>query len=373
LPNGFRSRLGSSACNFVEDIIDGMQDWVRVIGKDDTVLFVNKSMRDALGYDVVGRKCYEVLGLSSPCRNCISKLKNINVPGYKEEIINGRIFSVTSSPLKNLQSENIEAVIEVLHDITDLKTMGLELESQNRQLREDLSIARRLQCSLLPKQQVIGEKIDFSYIYKPCETLGGDFLDIFRIDDEHTGIYIADVSGHGVAASMLTMFLRAALDKSMLSPAKALTQLYLDFNNNGFDDELYISVFYAIINTSDNSITYSNAGHNVCPIQYSGDSIKVLRSAGIPISNWVESPDYVDTRESLNSGDKLFFYTDGIIEIKNSKNEQFGEDRIIHHLIKSDLHPSSTLTKLIDKAMLFSGRKTHDIMDDITVALLEIK
>jgi sigma-B regulation protein RsbU (phosphoserine phosphatase) len=169
------------------------------------------------------------------------------------------------------------------------------------------------------------------------------------------------------------MFLRAALDKSALSPAKALTQLHSDFNNNGFEDELYISVFYAIINTSDYSILYSNAGLNVCPVKYSGDDIKVLRSAGIPISNWVENPEYKDVRENLAKGDKLFFYTDGIIEIKNLKNEQFGEDRIIQHLIKSDLHPSSTLTTLIDKAMLFSGRKTHDIMDDITVALLEIK
>ncbi|HEX2927199.1 MAG TPA: SpoIIE family protein phosphatase [Ruminiclostridium sp.] len=365
--------FGPSESNFIEDIINGMQDWVRVVSKDDTVLFVNKSMREGLGYDVVGRKCFEVLGLESPCRNCISRLRGDNVPGCKEEMINGRIYSVTSSPLRSFQSNHVEAVIEVLHDITELKKMSQELEKQNEQLREDLSIARRLQCSLLPKQQSLGDKISFSYVYKPCEMIGGDFLDIFEIDREHVGIYIADVSGHGVAASMLTMFLRAAVEKSLLSPSKVLTQLHHDFNRNGFEDELYISVFYGIINTSDLSISYSNAGLNVSPILYSGRDFKLLRATGIPISNWVDNPEYTEVTQKLKVNDRLLFYTDGIIEIKNLENEQFGEERIVEHLLKTDLKPSSTLSKLVDKAVSFSGRSIHDIMDDITVALLEIK
>lgn len=373
MPNTYAKELGSSGSNFIEDIIDGMQDWVRVISKDDTVLFVNKSMREGLGYDAIGLKCYQVLGLDSPCPNCVSKLRGNKVPGSKEEIINRRIYSVTSSPLRGFQSNNVEAVVEVLHDITDLKKISRELEKQNEQLKEDLSIARRLQCSLLPKQQSVGDKISFSYVYKPCEMIGGDFLDIFEIDKDHVGIYIADVSGHGVAASMLTMFLRAALDKSLLSPAKVLTQLYQGFNKNGFEDTLYISVFYGIINTSDYSITYSNAGLNVSPILHSGSDFKLLRSTGIPISNWVENPEYTEVTQKLKSTDRLLFYTDGIIEIKNSSNEQFGEERIVEHLLKTGMKPSRVLSKLVDKAISFSGSSVHDIMDDITIALLEMK
>ncbi|WP_024832555.1 SpoIIE family protein phosphatase [Ruminiclostridium josui] len=365
--------FASLESNFIEDIIDGMQDWVRVIDKDGTVLFVNKPMREGLGYDAVGRKCFEVLGRSSPCPNCISSLRGKNLPSSKEETINGRVFSVTSSPLKSFQSNNVEAVIEVLHDITELKALSQELERQNEQLREDLSIARKLQCSLLPKQQFVGEKISFSYVYKPCEMIGGDFLDIFEIDEDHVGIYIADVSGHGVAASMLTMFLRAAIDKSSLSPSKVLTQLYQEFNKNGFEDELYISVFYGIINISDYSFCYSNAGLNVPPILFSGDDFKLLRTKGIPISNWVDNPEYTEVTQKLNPKDRLLFYTDGIIEIKNKSSEQFGEDRIIEHFLRKDLNPSSIISKLVDKALSFSGSTIHEIMDDITIALLEIK
>lgn len=374
MPYKLRKKFGASACSFIEEIIDGMQDWVRVINRDDTIVFVNKAMQDALGEDIVGRKCYEALGRTSPCPNCVTRCLFANQPACKEEIINGRIFSVTSSPLRGEDGETVEAVIEVLHDITALKNLSRELEEQNEKLKADLAMARRLQCSLLPKNQISNDKIDFSFIYKPCETLGGDFLDIFQIDPDHLGVYIADVSGHGVAASMLTMFLRTALNKSATSPSKALTQLYEYFNRNGFADELYIAVFYGIIDTSDYTMTYTNAGLNVCPVIYSKDSFQILRAPGIPISNWVETPEYMEVTVDIKPKDRMFFYTDGIIEIRNAQNDQLGEERIIEYLLESDSQPSVTLSTIIDMATDFSGRNNpNDIMDDITMALIEIK
>lgn len=374
LPYRFRNKFGSSACDFIEDIIDGMQDWVRVINKDDTIIFVNKPMREALGTDIVGHKCYEILGRISPCPNCVSRKNLPNWSKCKEETINGHVFSVTSSPLKSDGTESEESVIEVLHDITELKELSMTLERKNARLKEDLALARMLQCSLLPKDTLVCDKLDFSFIYRPCETLGGDFLDIFKIDDDHIGLYIADVSGHGVAASMLTMFLRTALDKSILSPTKSLTQLYADYNKNDFVTELYIAVFYGVIDTKNYTFTYSNAGLNVCPILYSKDDFQILRAPGIPISNWVEDPNYVEVTISINPKDRLFFYTDGIIEIRNKKDGQFGEERVVEHLLKSELQPAQTLSKLIEKAVAFSDSNDQDdIMDDITVALLEIK
>ncbi len=375
MPHELSKNFGSEACNFIEDIIDGMLDWVRVIDREDTVIFINKSMRQALGNgDFVGKKFYESLDRNSPCPNFMSRNNRTDWSANKEEIINGRIFSVSSSPLKNQITGEIEAIIEVLHDITDLKRMSGELERQNQKLRADLSIARSLQCSLLPKNKLSSDKLDFSFIYKPCETLGGDFFDIFQIDSDHIGVYIADVSGHGVAASMLTMFLRAALDKTQLSPAKVLKQLYSYFNENGFADELYIAIFYGIIDTSNLTFTYSNAGLNVCPLIMSKGDIQLLRTPGIPISNWVLDPQYNELTVNLNTGDRMFFYTDGIIEIRNSEKAQFGEDRIIQHLMESIPEPSSVLSGLIDKALSFSGKKSsNDIIDDITMALIEIK
>ncbi len=374
MPYKFRKKFGESTCTFIEEIIDGMKDWVRVISKDDTIIFVNKSMREALGKDIVGQKCYETLGRSSPCENCVSRRELPNWPCSKEEIINGLTFSVSSSPLVSNAEQSIDAVIEVLHDITEIKEMSLALETQNEKLKEDLLMAKRLQLSLLPRESISEDKYNFSFIYKPCEALGGDFIDIFRLDNDHIGLYIADVSGHGLAASMLTMFLQTALDKSELSPANALTKLYAKYNKNEFFSELYISVFYTVIDTKNYNITYANAGLNVCPILLSDNDYHILRAAGIPISNWVESPDYSEITISIKPKDKLFLYTDGIIEIRNKKNGQFGEERVLEHIIESQLPPSQTLSKLIDKAISFLNTSSpYDIMDDITVALLEIK
>ncbi|MHB8063204.1 MAG: PP2C family protein-serine/threonine phosphatase [Ruminiclostridium sp.] len=374
LPYKFRKKIGPSACIFIEEIIDGMQDWVRVINKDDTIIFVNKSMREALGIDIVGQKCYETIGRTTPCINCVSRKNRPDWSACKEETINGRIFSVTSSPLKSDEIESEDTVIEVLHDITEIKEMSVALENQNERLKEDLLMAKRLQCSLLPKESLVYGKINFSFIYRPCETLGGDFIDIFKLDDDHIGLYIADVSGHGVAASMLTMFLSTALDKTKLSPAMALTLLYADYNKNDFFSELYIAVFYAVIDTKNYTITYCNAGLNVCPIIFSEDSFKILRASGIPISNWVKSPNYTEVTININQKDRLFLYTDGIIEIRNKNHGQFGEERVVEHILESELQPLPTLTKLIEKAISFSDNSSPDsILDDITVALLEIK
>lgn len=360
---------------FIEYIINGMNDWVRVIDVDDNLIFVNDAMSKALHDNLIGKKCYIAIGRDTPCENCTSRKAVFDgTVQNKEEIIQDRIFSVMSSPIRD-DSGKIIAVVEVLRDVTEMKKMQKEILKHNKKLQSELNMARKLQCSLLPKQQP-EDKIDFSYIYKPCEALGGDFLDIFKIDDEHMGIYIADVSGHGVPASMLTVFLRSSINKSILSPAAALKQLYEDFNRNYYDQDLYITVFYAIINTRNTSLVYSNAGHNVSPVLFNQDSKRfdLLRVSGIPISDWVDNPVYSDKSISIEKGDRLFMYTDGIVELRNDKNEQFGEERLLNILLGEKTSPSMTLDRIIDSASEFAHIENFDtILDDITMVLLEMK
>jgi sigma-B regulation protein RsbU (phosphoserine phosphatase) len=360
--------------HFVEDIVDGMLDWVRVIDRDNNVIYMNKAMSDGLGGPQTGLKCYQILGRSEPCINCISREAVFdNKPHEKEENIGDRIFSVMSSPLKNDAGEII-AVVEVLRDTTQVRQLQKELIRQNMKLNDELKLAKKLQCSLLPKQ-LPEDKIDFSFIYKPCDELGGDFLDIFKIDERHVGIYIADVSGHGVPASMLTVFLRSTLNKKLLSPARALQELYQEFNASSLDENLYITIFYAVIDLEDMTMKYSNAGHNVCPVIFnSSGRFDLLRLPGIPISNWLEKPEYRDGDAELYKGDRVFFYTDGIIEMRNPANEQFGEERILDLLLNGKLEPVSTLNAIVDAACSFAGiTDIAGIPDDITIALLEIK
>src|SRR5690606_7424894 len=214
----------------------------------------------------------------------------------------------------------VVAAVEVLRETTQLKKLYQEMQEQNLKLKNEVEMARRLQESLLPDPPDI-PGLDFSLLYMPCEALGGDFVDIFRIDDSHIGVYIADVSGHGVQASLLTVFLRSAVNKKLLSPSRALEELFYEFNKSKLDQEMYITMFYSIIDLDDRTMLYSNAGLNVLPVVYGRQKFELLKMPGIPISNWLEKPEYRDGSIRLSPGDRFFMYTDGILEIRNSYRE----------------------------------------------------
>ncbi|HHX17313.1 MAG TPA: SpoIIE family protein phosphatase [Clostridium sp.] len=359
---------------FIKYIINGMQDWVRVIDTDDNILYVNEAMSKALEGCYIGQKCYEALGREKPCDNCTSrKVVFKGVTQIKEEIIQNKTFSVMSSPIKD-DNGNVVAVVEVLRDISSIKELHEKIICQNKKLKNELHMARKLQESLLPRNFSC-EAVKYSYVYKPCEALGGDFLDIFKIDDNNIGLYIADVSGHGLLASMLTIFIRASINKNQTSPSMVLKQLFKEFNNTfNSTTEKYITIFYAVINIKNSTITYSNAGHNVPPILFNTatERFDLLRIPGIPISNWVENSKYKEKHITYEKNDRLFLYSDGIIELKNNENKQYGEENLLDILLKSTSSPTSTLNKIIDDVshfIRFSDFKK--ICDDITMMLIE--
>jgi sigma-B regulation protein RsbU (phosphoserine phosphatase) len=361
--------------HFIEEIVDGMLDWVRVIDLDNNIIYMNKAMSEGLSYPDLGKKCYEILGRGEPCINCT--LRKVVFDGHsheKEEHVNGRIFSVMSSPIRNNEGKIIAAV-EVLRDTTQVKQLYEKTKEQNTELKKDLEMARKLQLSLLPKPPS-DKRFDFAMVFMPCKSLGGDFLDIFSIDNSHLGLYIADVSGHGVQASLMTVFLRSTLNRKLLSPAEAFEELYFEFNRGklDLDEDLYISVFYTVIDLDQKSMVYSNAGLNVIPIVYNRDRFDMLRLPGIPISNWAKCPGYKDASRKLQSGDRLFLYSDGILEMRNAANEQYGEERLLEILQKNDLKPSELLQKIKESSFDFAGIETGvALKDDVTMALLEIK
>ncbi|NLY43072.1 MAG: SpoIIE family protein phosphatase [Clostridiaceae bacterium] len=362
--------------HFIENIINGMQDWVRVIDMDDNIIYVNDKMRKELGYYLVGRKCFEVIGRTEACSQCVSKqAASQSFSVHKEEVIKGRIYSVVSSPLKNLDGE-VEAIVEVLRDVTEAKKLEEKIKAQNKKHNEDLRIARKMQYSLLPKKMHEG-KVNYSYVYRPCEAIGGDFFDVFSIDSCHVGVYIADVSGHGVPASMLTLFLRQTIKKDELSPAKVLEHLYKKFNEIDFGIDMYITMFYAIINVDTKEICYANAGHNVVPILFNEKGCNYLMASGIPISNWVDKTEYLEHVGIFKPGDRLVLATDGVAEICDESGEMYWGHRLETMVL-------SNMDKDIDELKNIILRDTYnfkygeesqhvEMLDDMTLLILEVR
>ncbi len=348
------------------EIVDGMIDWVRVVSKDNTVLYANKKMREELG-EIVGKKCYEVFCIEKNCDNCISRITIEDGSVLrKEATIGEKTYAVISSPMKDDSGEVMYSV-EVFRDITKEKDLAKKISEKNKKMSDDIKFARNMQIRMLPpKGMYNGLSID--YLYESSELLSGDFFDVFKIDDENTGVYICDVVGHGVSASLLTVFVRQSIRtiaKGNMSLNKIMKELHKTFLSLNLDYDKYFSVFLGIYNKTTHEFDYVNAGHNSEPILLKKEGgFELLSSRGYPIANIFDNVKYDVKNMNLNVGDKLFLYTDGITEANNGENEQYGIDRLISAIIKK----GNILNNL--KTSLNEYCKIHK--DDYAILIAEI-
>lgn len=357
---------------FFENLISGMNDWVRVIDGNNRVIFMNEPMKKNLG-DNEGKVCYLTLGKKSPCKNCITN-KSITEDkiSIKEEVVNGRTYSVVSSPIKD-ENGNVTCAVEVFRDITEAKVLEAMILQQNQKMKKDLKFAKQLQHKILPENKTYYDTLKVESRYIPSETLGGDVYDVVEIDDENIGLYIADVSGHGVTSSMMTMFIGQTLknlSKNAIDPEVTLKYLSQRYRELNLDDQYYITLFYGVYNKSNKIFTYSNAGHNCMPIVIRSENILELELPGLPICTLVDEVKYEKRTLKIEKGDKIVYYTDGIVEARNSFKEFYGSENIVN-ICKKNNHKSikALINIIIDEVNAFSQ---GNIADDMAIMIGEI-
>jgi len=341
---------------FYEDIFSSMQDMLRVIDKSGVVVYQNPPMLSEIG-SFIGKKCYSLFGNDLACKSCICH-KQIKCNGSlsKEVTIKSKTYSVISALLKNSPGY----YVEVFRDISISKKHEDMIESQNSKMKSDLEFAKVIQKSLIPSSGRYSEMISFSGVYKPAELLGGDMFDIIEIDEENIAFYIADVSGHGVTSSLVTMFVNQTL-KNMRSLAKepcaALKVLMDKYMELGISDDKYFTILYCVYNKKTKLINITNAGHNCLPVHIKSldNTVCEIDTVGIPICEIYEYAICKIDEVKVESGDKLLLYTDGISEAKDNNGiffaEKFDEmlednktlemDKMVNEIIKSTLKHSS--------------------------------
>jgi len=349
-------------------VLESMADWVRVIDRDGTIIYANKTMKQALGDQIVGMKCHKAIRKEVPCNFCITD-RSINTGEIvqKEEKIMGKYFSVKSSPVSNSDGK-VFAAVEVFRDVTRERRLELELIDKNKKMSKDLVFAKKIQEKILPNKGSI-DNISIDYIYRPSEMLSGDIFDFFKLDDDNIGIYIADVSGHGVAAAIMTMFIRQtmrSIKDYKLTPAEALTELHQRFKSLGLEVDKYITIFCGVFNKSTYEFKYANAGHHCVPIKYNDDGIEMLEATGYPIFSLFNNIEYKENVIQLKKGDKVLLYTDGITEARDKVGNEFGIDVIIN-LIEN--HTDDMLND-IENTIISSS--WGELQDDIAVVLMDV-
>lgn len=349
-------------------VLEGMADWVRVVNKDNMIIYANKAMKEDLGEDIVGIKCYESHCNLDKCNFCITQRSIVTGETIqKEEIIDGNYYSVKSSPVKNIDGE-IFAAVEVFRNVTRERKLELELIEKNKKMNKDLQFAKRIQEKILPKKGT-RESVSLDYIYKPSEMLSGDMFDMFNVDEDNIGIYISDVAGNGVAASMMTMFIRQTMrvmKEEFSSPAAALSELHKRFLSLNLETDNYFTIFYGIYNRDTGVFKYVNAGHNCMPIKYNDNTMVLLENKGYPITSLFDKIVYEEKEIKLKMGDKILFYTDGITEARNSSGIEFGIEGILD-ILKN--YPEDILNKVEERIINHSWGEQQD---DFAIVLLEV-
>lgn len=287
--------------------------------------------------------------MRNPALKCIM----VSAYGDMENIrsaMNQGAFDFTTKPI-NLEDleRTIEKAAEQIAFIKHAQQEHTQLES----IQNDLHIAREIQETILPKTFPPFPELKSFDIYaymNAAQYVGGDFYDFFRIDQDRLGFIIADVSGKGVSAAIFMAISRTVIRTIALSENSAAMCMQ---RSNAFlcqenANDMFVTVFYGILDIHTGFITYCNAGHNP-PILIKKDNTIL----SVPLTNdfvlgELEDMTYHEKTLQLSPGDNLLLYTDGITEAMNIKNEQYGEKRLAEYCKK------------------LSGKSPKEIIENIT-------
>ncbi len=242
-------------------------------------------------------------------------------------------------------------------------------------IHKELDVATRIQRSMLPQKfPPFPEKKEFE-IYAEMITaqeVGGDFYDFFLIDEETLGFVIGDVSGKGVPAAMFMAVSRTSLKATALngaSPSECLHQvnnvLYLESPST-----MFVTIFYGILNTRTGELEFCNGGHNPPYLLSADGQVEPLKNIGGLILGAVENTKYEDHKISLQPGDALFLYTDGVTEAVDVNDNEFEMDRLAKCLQRvRGLPLTEIIQQVVSEVESFSTGVPQ--ADDITILALK--
>ena len=249
------------------------------------------------------------------------------------------------------------------------------IEKQNVRLIQDLRKAGDFQKSLLPDSLPQFKGVHFAASYIPSSQLGGDFYDVFAIDQELVGIILADASGHGVAAAMLSAMFKMTLQKyaaEIVDPSQVMSRLNSDFCQVLQMGEFF-TAFYAILNRRTGRFIYSNAAHpRPLLFQYQKGEVQELDTEGFLLGVMEEGISYEQKELMLPGKVRLIIYTDGVNEAANKKGKMYGDDRVKIRLLERAGDSPEKFIKII-QADLKKHTDADVFEDDVSIIVMDFE
>ena len=221
---------------------------------------------------------------------------------------------------------------DILRYVEDLTRITREQE----QTKAELNIAAQIQADMLPRDFPERKEFEIYATMTPAKEVGGDFYDFFMIDDDHLGLVMADVSGKGVPAALFMMTAKTLIKNlAQTGGAKSPAEILADVNRQlceGNEADLFVTVWLGILEISSGKVTASNAGHEYPAVFRAGGKYELLKGRNSPAVATMEGMKFRENEFTLNPGDNLYLYTDGVAEATNSDDELYGTDRMLEAL-----------------------------------------
>lgn len=263
---------------------------------------------------------------------------------------------------------------------TDLNTYIEELTaitSEKERIGAELDIATHIQSSMLPCIfPAFPERQEFDIYAQmtPAKEVGGDFYDFFMVDERHIAIVMADVSGKGVPAALF-MVIAKTLIKDHTLPGRDLGEVFTTVNNilcESNSEGLFVTAFEGVLDLATGEFAFVNAGHEVPYLCKKSVGFKPYKIKPCFVLAGMENMKYSSGKITLDVGDKIFQYTDGVTEATNSENELYGAERLNTVLNAADRKTPCEIIKDVKNDIdTFVGNA--DQFDDITMLCLEYK
>ena len=370
-----------------EDIIEGLQAGAdNYVTKPYEAQYLLSRVSSLLSTPIVESDDSDV-----PALEVNLKGKTYVVQSGRQQVLNLLISTFENAVEKN--SELIRVNQELSSSRDKLARQNETLESLNEQLEEnnsrmirDLEAAARVQHSLLPSGDVQMENLTVAWRYIPCDELAGDFLNFFPLDDDHVALYVVDVSGHGVASSLLSVTVARSLTRQVTTsnilarpdadgkvivtaPKVAAAELNQRFPMEEQGD-LYFTMFYGTLNIRTGELRYVSAGHVPPVLLRSGTKVpELLPAEGFAIG-WFEDIDYDEETVTLSPGDRLFLFSDGVPEAMDKDLQELGDERMLKSIAETVGQPLddavSHIKETVDDWCRVNGPK-----DDVSILAVE--